>query len=167
MAKTARRAQPGQPGPRAADDVDGLTEALARVSRTFMAVTARSLSAVDADLTLVQFRALVVLRLAGSQNLGQLAEALGIQSSSTSRLCDRLFAKGLIDRQTSPTDRREVALALTLDGRRLVDQVLKRRRREIAELVADIPPAQRRALIDALQGFSATSGDSAAPFVAV
>jgi DNA-binding MarR family transcriptional regulator len=154
MATVARRAQPGD-----ADDIDALTEALAGVSRTLMGVTARSLGAVDVEVTLVQFRALVVLRTAGSRNLGQMADALGIQSSSMSRLGDRLFAKGLIDRRTSPTDRREVALALTLEGRRMVDRVLQRRRREIAKIVSDIPSPQRRVLIDALRRFSEAAGE--------
>jgi DNA-binding MarR family transcriptional regulator len=128
-----------------------------------MAVTARSLGAVDVELTLVQFRALVVLRTAGSRNLGQMADALGIQSSSMSRLGDRLFAKGLIDRRPSPTDRREVALAVTLEGRRMVDRVLQRRRREIAKIVSDIPSSQRRVLIDALRRFSEAAGEGGAP----
>jgi DNA-binding MarR family transcriptional regulator len=158
MTTTARGAQPGE-----ADDVDELTEALAAVSRTLVAVTARSLDAVHVELTLVQFRALVVLRIAGSHNLGQLADALGIQSSSTSRLCDRLFAKGLIDRQTSPTDRREVSIALTLKGRRMVDRVLQRRRREIAEVVSAMPSPQRRELIEALLRFSEAVGERGLP----
>jgi DNA-binding MarR family transcriptional regulator len=158
MATTARRAQPGEP-----DDVDALTEALAGVSRTLMAVTARSLAAVDVELTLVQFRALVVLRTMGPRNLGQMADALEIQSSSMSRLSDRLFAKGLIDRRTSPTDRREITLALTLKGRRMVDRVLQRRRREIAEIVSAIPAAKRQVLIDGLRLFSEASGAGGAP----
>lgn len=159
MARSARRS----PAADDADDVDGLTDAMAGVSRALMAVTARALGAVDAELTLVQFRALVVLRTAGSRNLGQMADALGIRSSSMSRLCDRLFAKGLIDRRTSPTDRREVVLAVTLEGRRIVDRVLQRRRREIASFVSDIPSPQRRLLVDALRRFSEAAGESGSP----
>ena len=96
-----------------ADGVDGVTEALLRASRALVAVAARSLAAVDSDVTLPQYRAMVVLRTEGPQNLGQLADALGIHSSSATRLCDRLVAKGQIDRQTGPSDRREVTLALT------------------------------------------------------
>jgi DNA-binding MarR family transcriptional regulator len=158
MATVARRAQPGD-----ADDIDALTEALAGVSRTLVAVTARSLAAVDVELTLVQYRARVVLRTMGPRNLGQMADALEIQSSSMSRLGDRLFAKGLLDRRPSPTDRREVTLALTLKGRRMVDRVLQRRRREIAKIVSDIPAPKRQVLLDALRLFSEASGESGAP----
>jgi DNA-binding MarR family transcriptional regulator len=92
-----------------------------------------------------------------------MADALEIQSSSMSRLSDRLFAKGLIDRRTSPTDRREITLALTLKGRRMVDRVLQRRRREIAEIVSAIPAAKRQVLIDGLRLFSEASGAGGAP----
>ena len=142
-----------------ADDVDGVTEALLRASRALVAVAARSLAAVDSDVTLPQYRAMVVLRTEGPQNLGQLAEALGIHSSSATRLCDRLVGKGQIDRQTGPSDRREITLALTRSGRRMVDRVTEARRQEVARIVGRVPRSQRRALVDALGRFSDASGE--------
>ncbi len=142
-----------------ADDVDGVTEALLRASRALVAVAARSLAAVDSDVTLPQYRAMVVLRTEGPQNLGQLADALGIHSSSATRLCDRLVAKKLIDRQTGPSDRREITLALTTAGRRMVDRVTQARRREVARIVGRVPRSQRRALVEALGRFSDASGE--------
>ncbi len=140
------------------EDVDQVTEAVLEASRALVAVAARSLADAEADVTLAQYRALVILRAAGRLTLGRLAAALGVQGSSTTRLCDRLVAKGLIDRQTGVSDRREITLTLTPRGQRMVDRITDRRRREIAQIITRIPTSQRRALVEALRHFSEASG---------
>ena len=64
-------------------------------SRALVGVAARSLAGVEEQVTLVQYRALVLLD-AGPQNVGTLAKALGIHPSTATRLCDRLTTKGLV-----------------------------------------------------------------------
>src|SRR5664279_4938853 len=77
-------------------------------SRALVGVAARSLSALEPDVTLPQYRALVLLRSRGDQNVSALADALGVHPSTATRLCDRLLKKGFIDRATSSGSRREV-----------------------------------------------------------
>ena len=91
-------------------------------SRALVGVAARSLASVEGTITLVQYRALVVLASEDVLNVGSLAEALGIHASTATRLCDRLSEKGLIDRKTSAESRREVVVGLTADGRRWCDR---------------------------------------------
>ena len=67
-----------------------------------MAVAARSLAAVDDDVTLPQYRALVVLAARGPQLVGQLADTLAVHPSTATRLCDRLVVKKLVERAVSP-----------------------------------------------------------------
>ena len=66
-----------------------VTDAVLRASRALVGVAARSLAEVEDDVTLPQFRALVVLA-AGERQLGELAEALDVHPSSATRLCTRL-----------------------------------------------------------------------------
>jgi DNA-binding MarR family transcriptional regulator len=154
--------------PRVADESPAespveVVDALLRASRALVAVAARSLAAVDHDVTLAQYRTLVVLASRGPQTPGALAAALGVHASTVTRMCDRLVAKRLIRRGGSPTNRREVDLRLTAKGRRLVDSVTRRRREEIAEIVARVPGTQRRAMVRALNRFGEAAtepGDS-------
>lgn len=128
-------------------------------SRALVGVAARSLSALETDVTLPQYRALVLLSARGEQNVSALADALEIHPSSATRLCDRLLTKGLIDRATSIENRREVSLTLSPDGRALVDAVTKSRRRELRRIVGRIDLTARRALIDAFDAFAAAAGE--------
>jgi DNA-binding MarR family transcriptional regulator len=103
--------------------VDEVTDAVLVASRALVSVAAKSLAGVEHDVTLPQYRAVVVLASRGPLNAGELAEALGVHPSTVTRLCDRLVAKSLVERRPHPDNRREVVLAPTAEGRRLVDQV--------------------------------------------
>jgi DNA-binding MarR family transcriptional regulator len=137
---------------------DEVVDAVLRASRVLVAVAARSLAEVDHDVTLPQYRALVVLASRGPQRPGDLADALAVHPSTITRLCDRLVAKRLVDRSASPANRREVSIRLTPKGRRLVDEVTARRRQEIAVVAAKVPARERAATVHALHAL----GDAAA-----
>lgn len=111
-------------------------------------------------MTLPQYRALVLLDTRGDQNVSALAEALAIEPSTATRLCDRLAGKGLIERQRSTESRREVSLTLSPAGRKVVRAVARRRLREIDQIVGRLDPASRRALTSALYAFAAAAGET-------
>ena len=100
-----------------------------------------------------QLRALVVVERLGEVNVNGLAEELGAVPSSASRLCDRLEAAGLLRRVASPVNRREVLVALTLDGRRLMEDLAQARRRHLAEVLGRMSPEGRARLLDGLEEF--------------
>jgi DNA-binding MarR family transcriptional regulator len=147
---------------RASDDVDRVVDEVLRASRVLVSVAARSLAGVTDKVTLPQYRALVVLAGRGPQNARDLADVLGVHSSTLSRLCDRLVAKGLITRRQSERNRREIVLRLTPSGRRLVTSVTARRRAEITRIVARVPKSRRRAVVRALQSFGDAAGEASA-----
>lgn len=82
--------------------------------------TAISVRAADelGELSPVQLRALTALHESPRGNLNELASAMGVTVSTTSRLVDRLVDAGLVTRSPSPTTRREISLSLTTTGRR-------------------------------------------------
>ncbi|MBT2390283.1 MarR family transcriptional regulator [Streptomyces sp. ISL-1] len=145
------------------NDVDAVTRAVLTASRLLVAVSARSLAAVEDRVTLPQFRLLVVLSTHGSAKLVVLADLLGVNPSTAMRMIDRLVSAGLVDRRTNPEDRRETVLRLTDDGHRLVEDVTARRRSEIASIVERLDPEQRSALIGALTAFSEAGGEPVVP----
>ncbi len=65
------------------DGVSEAADAALMASRALVGVAARSLAAIEGTITLVQYRALVLLASRGALNVGSLAENLGVHA------CDR------------------------------------------------------------------------------
>jgi len=137
----------------------GAVEAVLTASRALVAVAARSLACVAEEVTLPQYRALVVLASRGPQGLAALAESLAVTPSTATRMCDRLVRKGLVTRRVDPDDRRLVRLALSPNGRRLVQEVTEQRRVEIAHLLAELSAEEQRAVTASLNRLAAVAGE--------
>ena len=138
---------------------DSVVDAVLSASRVLVAVAARSLADVAEEVTLTQYRTLVVLASRGPQNLAGLAEAVGVTPATATRMCDRLVRKGLIRRRTERDDRRQLRVALTAEGRSLVDAVTGRRRQEIARIMNEIPVEQQAVLVQALGRLAWAAGE--------
>lgn len=143
----------------ASESLDAITDALLTASRLLVSLSARSIGQVDENITIAQFRTLVILSNRGPVNLATLAGLLGVQPSATGRMVDRLVAAGLIDRLPHPTSRRELIAALTKRGREVVRRVTAHRRAEIAAIVEKMPVAERHGLVRALTAFTAAGGE--------
>ena len=128
-------------------------------SRALLAVSARSLAAVDDDVTLPQYRALVVLGQHGPQRTVDLAAALAVTPPTATRMCDRLVAKSLVVRDRSDEDRRTVTVSLSQAGQGLVGEVTARRRAELRVLLGGMPPERRRSVVDGLRWFAEATGE--------
>ena len=138
---------------------DAATDAALVASRALVGVAARSLAATEDTITLVQYRALVLLASRGDLNVGSLAEGLGVHQSTATRLCDRLVRKGLIDRATSAASRREVLVSLSRAGRTLIGEVTARRRDEIGKIMSRLTPGQRTWLAEAFSVFAQAAAE--------
>lgn len=144
---------------RSLGDRGGLVDTVLAASQVLVAAAARSLAeTTDEDVTLPQFRVLVVLSVRGAQRPSDLAAELAVEPSTAGRMCDRLVRKGLIVREHSTTDRRTVQVALTDIGRDLVAAVMHHRRRELQQLVDTVPTDQHPAVISALQALVDAAG---------
>lgn len=106
------------------------------VSRAMVALTVRSLNELGTDVTLTQYRTLIVLASQGPQRTADLAAELGVRPSTATRMCDRLITRGLVRREPDAIDRRVVWVALTVEGKDLVGHAMTRRRQVLSELVA-------------------------------
>jgi DNA-binding MarR family transcriptional regulator len=94
-------------------------------------MSAQSVAQLDPDVTLVQFRSLVVLASRGPQRTADLAATLGIAPSTVTRMCDRLVRRGLVQRFRRVADRRATWIALTEPRQDLVGEVMRYRREVI------------------------------------
>lgn len=139
--------------------VDSATELLVSASRALVAIAARSLGRVEDQVTLPQYRALVVLSTRGALRPVDLAEALDVMPSTATRMCDRLVRKGLMERSHRDSDRREVNLRLSAAGRTLVNEVTARRRRDLRRVLSRISTADQARLIESLRVFTDAAGE--------
>lgn len=153
----SRRTPPGNASTSANDDGDGVDDfvtAVLTASRVLVSVAVRSLGTVRNVVTPTQFRTLVVLHSRRGTNLNGLAAEVGVTASTAVRMVDRLVTAGYVTRRDNPDNRREVQLALTPSGRRLVERVTEARRSEIATIVAAMPTRRRGELVAALTAFA-------------
>ncbi|HJR26956.1 MAG TPA: MarR family transcriptional regulator [Acidimicrobiales bacterium] len=133
-------------------------DALLRASRALVAVAAASLAEVE-DVTLPQYRALVLLSARPRTTVSELAAALGIHSTTATRLTDRLVRKQLVVRSEDPEDRRVTTLRLAPGGRRIVTDVMRTRSDQLRRIVAEMPHRSLPPLIEALESFSRAAGE--------
>ncbi len=137
----------------------GTAEVLQAATRMLAGVALRSLDALDAAVTLPQFRLLAVLADLGLVPSGQAARTLGLDPSTVTRLADRMVSAGHVGRGTDPRHRGVVTLALTPSGRDLVAAADAWRRRELAQVMARLTPAEQAAVTTALGLLVRAAGD--------
>lgn len=141
-----------------ADSIDEVDAAM-RAARVFLAVVAQSVAEVEHRVSSPQLRVLVFIATHGPQNLGAVAADLGVHPSNATRTCDRLVTAGLLDRSDNPVDRRYLLLALSGQGRALVDSVMEHRRSAIEAVMNRMPATLRRGMGPVLDGFAQAAGE--------
>lgn len=110
-----------------------------------------------------QLRALLVIEKQEGTNLRALGDALGSRAPSVSRLCDRMEAMGLVQREPSPTSRREVELRLSPRGRTLLEEYRAIRARELNAVLERMDPAALTALAEGLTAFHKAASERLSP----
>jgi DNA-binding MarR family transcriptional regulator len=132
---------------------------LQSATRVLAGVALRSLDALDAAVTLPQFRLLAVLADLGPVPSGRAARTLGLDPSTVTRLAGRMVAAGHVARGADPRHRSVVTLALTASGRDLVAAAGAWRRRELARILTRLTPADQEAVTVALGLLVEAAGD--------
>jgi DNA-binding MarR family transcriptional regulator len=141
---------------------DAAVDGVLAASKALVGVAARSLAALgDDELTLAQYRVLLLVVEGRARAPGDLATLLEVHPSNATRVVDRLVAKGLLERDAMEGDRRVVSLAATPSGRATVGRVLRHRRRIIEESLADLGPGETEVIGSALARFAEAAGEVA------
>jgi DNA-binding MarR family transcriptional regulator len=124
-----------------------------------LAITSRVLDELDTSISQAGLRALLVLDDHGGCALTELAHRVPLSQSAASRMVERLVSSGLVERNPSAEDRRQIQVAMTSQGRALVDVLTERRRGVIAAIAAGMTAADLSALRRGLAAFEVASGD--------
>jgi DNA-binding MarR family transcriptional regulator len=99
-----------------------------------------------ASLSDTQLAALAVLDTHAAMTPGELADHEKVQPPSMTRVIAVLEERGLVMRAAHPTDRRQVVLTVTEDGRTLVSQARRRRDAWLAKRLKELTPEERALL---------------------
>jgi DNA-binding MarR family transcriptional regulator len=128
---------------------------IGRISR-IAALVQRELERVFAEhgLTGGDFDVLATLRRSGAPyrlTPGELSRTTMVTTGGMTKRLDRLEGSGLIRRETDPRDRRGKLIALTDEGRALIDQAVEAHIRNEERLLAELPAGKRDQLVRLLR----------------
>ncbi len=102
------------------------------------------------DVTVSQCYALDVLGEHGEISMVQLARHLFLDKSTATRTIDPLVKRGLVERRLSEQDRRGILVRLTAEGEKLRQEILAGLRASQLQILTQIMPEKREALLEAL-----------------
>ncbi len=108
----------------------------------------------DFDITPPQFNALLVLISESkdrSLTMGELCDRLYLASSTVTDLVDRMEKNGLVEREKDSRDRRVIRLKVKERGHQVLAEVMKARKRYLAEVLLNIPEEDRKHLVQSLR----------------
>ena len=83
---------------------------------------------------------------------GELSRSTMVTTGGMTKRLDRLEARGLVRREADPRDRRGRLIALTDEGRDLVDRTLEAHLENEERMLSSLPAARREELSDLLRG---------------
>lgn len=130
-----------------------MAAALDEAAATLLAVWEAARERTTSRLSSAQLRAVMVVEQHDGINLRRLATLTDMLLSSASRLCDRLVAAGMLEREPGRFDRREIALHLTPEANRLLAELRADRRQRLDGVLAGMTPEGREALLRGMREF--------------
>ena len=104
------------------------------------------LGGTETALSDIQLAALAALDRHQEMTPGELADHEKIQPPSMTRVIAVLEERNLVQRAAHPTDRRQVVLTVTAEGRALVNRVRRRREAWLAQRLQELTPEERAIL---------------------
>jgi DNA-binding MarR family transcriptional regulator len=102
------------------------------------------------ELTPVQYAILSQLALHPGIDQVSLAGLAAIDTSTGASVCARLEEKGLLERRVIPHNRRQRALTITSDGKRMLENMQAGALRLRDRLLAPLSPAEQRSFMELL-----------------
>ena len=97
-----------------------------------------------------QVKMLFLLEDGGEHSVKEIATHLGLSLPAASRAVDGLIQRGYVTRRESAEDRRSRLIALTDDGRAVVERVLRARLKTLERFAEELTPDERASLTSAL-----------------
>lgn len=100
--------------------------------------------------TPIQYGVLLTVNRQPGLDQRTLAGLMGLDTSTTAGVVDRLEARGVLRRSASPSDRRVKLLSITADGERLLSDLEPHAKAAQARMVAPLSDAEKPLFMDML-----------------
>lgn len=108
----------------------------------------------DAQLTPLQFAALMKLADVGEASQNHLGRLTAMDAATMQGVIKRLIARGLVERRPDPDDRRRLLLTLSAEGAALAGRVAERGLEISAKTLEPLSPAERDTFLRLLRQLS-------------
>ena len=105
----------------------------------------------DSPFSLAEVRVLLELYYNDASTASTIGQALGLDAGYLSRILRGFARRGLIARESSPTDGRQRLLRLSRAGRKAFEEVEEKQRVAVREMLARVSAATRPTLIGSMQ----------------
>ncbi len=138
-----------------ADVLEEMAAELVAASRALVAITTRVMGDHGTELTLVQYRCLVILAFDGPRPTTALSVDVGVHQSTVTRATDQLVRKGLAQKERDPDDKRRTLICLTDAGQEFVDSVMTARQDAVLSVLRRMRRDDAVRATRALAAFSA------------
>src|SRR5215471_8332192 len=131
--------------------------------RAFNRFYTRKIGVVDgmasSPFSLAEARVLYELAQRAKPTATDVRKELGLDAGYMSRILRDFERRKLVAREQSKTDERQRFLSLTAKGRRAFAPLDERSNRDVAAMLKELLPAERKQLIDAVQAVRRLLGD--------
>ena len=140
-----------------------LTFVLARASASIKTYIERSFA--QQDFCFTDFMILEALLHLGPLTISTIGEKVTLASASMTSAIDRLEQRGLVQRTLDAEDRRVRLVALTCEGRKLIERIFVQHLEDMEAITKDISQQERQVLYTALKkiGFAAKAATPPIP----
>jgi DNA-binding MarR family transcriptional regulator/GNAT superfamily N-acetyltransferase len=135
--------------------------------RAFNRFYTRKIGVVDevasSPFSLAEARVLYELARCEQSTATDIRKELGLDAGYMSRILHDFERRRLVRRQQSETDERQKFLSLTVRGRRAFAPLDERSNRDVAAMLEELSPTERKQLVDAVKTVRRLLGDNAEP----
>ena len=104
-----------------------------------------------ADLSLAQYRVIMLVYQSGPMSINALKNRLNTAQSSASEIVNRLVKSGFLQREKSPTDRRVTIFQLTDRARELIQQRTRLMQDVFRDLLVHFSPEEQNQLVESFE----------------
>lgn len=155
---------PNQPSAGKADRTEQQVAAVRAFNRSYTRqIGVLNRKFLDTPFSLAEGRVLLELYYRDGSTASAIGQALGLDAGYLSRMLRDFARKGLIARESSPTDGRQTHLHLSKAGRKAFEEVEEKQQVAVREMLARLSPATRPTLIASMQKMERLLGLTPAP----
>lgn len=103
------------------------------------------------DVTWAQRKILLLIDSRGPQKMSDIARQICVTMSGATAVVDKMVKMGLVTRHFDPTDRRVVLIALSDDGRKVMQDCVQVQERCFAQVLDRLSPEKRDELLQSFE----------------